>query len=605
MMTKLRERTGIIMWFVILAFVGLIVVEWGADYSGTSTGRGTDVVGSINGEQVSYRLFQQALQNAARLRRQEGGETGQLVGEVWQALVSEVLLRQEVDRLGIEITDEELAFYARNSPPDVVRELSAFQRDGEFDLELYQQIFSDETTVREQRPFIAQVERMIHQQLIARRLQGLLAETARVTPQEVRRHYEDRNEKATVEYAFVPVSTVPAVGVAVTDEDLRARYEERESDFRHPEQIEVIYVLMPRQPSAADSAEVAEEILRLRREIVEAGADFGDMASAMSDDEGTAENGGDLGLFGRGSMVPEFEEAAFALAPGEVSQPVQTTYGWHLIKVEERPAAEPGEEERVRARHLLLKHRASPQTEDEILERAEALAAAAAEGGLRQAALSEGLEVREAGWIGRGGSLPGVTGGGTGWVVGRLFDSEVGEQSPVGSTEAGYFVAELTGRRAEGLLPLEEVRPQLESSVRRLKRSRIAGEKLLPVKEAVEAGQDFADAVAAAGLEVRTGGPFARMDFVPGVGRGGEFAGAAFALEAGQVSGVVVQGNGAYLLHLTGKTAIDETAFEEERAGVEAELLQTRRAESLQVWYAQIYENADIEDNRHQFYSNF
>ena len=605
MMTKLRERTAIIMWIVILAFVGLIVVEWGADYSGTSGGRETDMVGSINGEQVSYRLFQQALQNAVRMRRQEGGETDQLVREVWQALVSEVILRQEVERLGIDITDEELAFYTMNAPPEAVRELSAFQRDGEFDLQLYQQIFSDEGTVREQRAFIAQVERMIRQQLIAQRLQGLLTETVRVTPQEVRRHYADRKEKTTVEYAFVPVSTVPAAEVTVTEEDLLAQYEERRSDYRHPEQIQVVYVLLPRQPSAADSAEVADEIARLRREIVEAGADFADMASAMSDDEGTAANGGDLGVFGRGAMVPEFEAAAFALAAGEVSQPVQTTYGWHLIKVEERLPPESGEGERIRSRHLLLKHRASPQTEDEILARAESLAAQAGERGLRQAAAAEELQVRDAGWIGRGGGLPGVTGGATGWVVGRLFDSEVGEQCPVGSTEAGYFVAELAGRRPEGVLPLEEVRPRLESAVRRRKRSERAGEKLLAVKEAVEAGQGFATAVATAGLEVRTGGPFARTDYVPGVGRGSEFVGAAFALESSEVSDLVVQGNGAYLLHLTGKSAIDEAAFEEERATVEAELLQARRAESLQVWYAQIYENADIEDNRHLFYSNF
>ena len=112
-------------------------------------------------------------------------------------------------------------------------------------------------------------------------------------------------------------------------------------------------------------------------------------------------------------------------------------------------------------------------------------------------------------------------------------------------------------------------------------------------------------AAAAAGLDVRTGGPFARADYVPGVGRGSEFVGAAFALETGQVSDVVVQGNGAYLLRLKEKTAVDEAAFDEERAAVQAELLQARRAESLQVWYAQIYENADIDDNRHLFYTNF
>ena len=605
MMTKLRERTAIIMWIVILAFVGLIVVEWGADYSGTSSGSGSDAVGSINGEQVSYRLFQQALQNAVRLRRQEGGETDELVREVWQALVSEVLLRQEVERLGIQITDEELAFYAMNSPPQAVRDLPTFQRDGEFDLELYRQIFSDETTVREQRAFIAQVEAMVRQQLIAQRLQGLLAETVRVTPQEVRRHYADRNEKATVEYAFVPVSTVPAEEVTVTEEDVLAHYEERKPDFRHPEQIQVIYSLLPRRPSASDSVQVAEEIVRLRREIVGAGADFADMASALSDDEGTSESGGDLGVFGRGAMVPEFEEAAFALAAGEISQPVETVYGWHLIKVEERLPAESGEGERLRARHLLLKHRASPRTDDEILARAESLAVLAGERGLRRAAAEEGLDVREAGWIARGGSLPGLTGSGTGWVVARLFDGETGAQSPVGSTEAAYFVAELSGRRPEGVLPLEEVRPQVESSVRRRKRAEGAGDKLRPVKSAVEAGQSLEAAAAAAGLDVRTGGPFARADYVPGVGRGSEFVGAAFALETGQVSDVVVQGNGAYLLRLKEKTAVDEAAFDEERAAVQAELLQARRAESLQVWYAQIYENADIDDNRHLFYTNF
>ena len=112
-----------------------------------------------------------------------------------------------------------------------------------------------------------------------------------------------------------------------------------------------------------------------------------------------------------------------------------------------------------------------------------------------------------------------------------------------------------------------------------------------------------AKALRDAGLEVRTGGPFSRTDFVPGAGRGSRFIGAAFELSVGQISDVVVQNNGAYLLRLTERPSIDESAFAEARVEVEAELLQARRNEALQTWFAQIFESADIEDHRHLFYS--
>ena len=95
MMTKLRQSTGMIMWFVIAAFVGLIVVEWGADFSGTSGARSTDAVGSINGEEIPLRQFQAALRNSARQRREAGRDDGQLVREVWDSIVSQVLIRQQ------------------------------------------------------------------------------------------------------------------------------------------------------------------------------------------------------------------------------------------------------------------------------------------------------------------------------------------------------------------------------------------------------------------------------------------------------------------------------------------------------------------------------
>jgi len=302
-------------------------------------------------------------------------------------------------------------------------------------------------------------------------------------------------------------------------------------------------------------------------------------------------------------MVPEFEEVAFALSPGDVSQPVRTNYGWHLIRTDEiLPPDDESPEERVRASHILLKFRPSPETEEQALETAEAFQTLAVERGLSAAAAIEGFEVRPAGWIAEGGGLSGL-GDGTQWIVSRFFDSEIGEIGPVGSTDAGYYVAALDGSRPEGTVPLEEARQQVEWTLKSRRRSEIAGQRLQPIRQAVQSGQDFASAAAEAELEIRSGGPFSRTDFVPGAGRGSRFIGAAFELSDGQVSDVVVQNNGAYLLRLSQRDQVDESAFVESRAAIEEQLLQTRRSEALQVWFAQIFESADIQDHRHLFYS--
>ena len=112
MMTVLREKTGLVLWVVIFAFVGLIVVEWGADYSGGGQVDVGDDVGVINGQRIGLREFQSALRNMARqVPQEQRADQGQLVREVWDGYISDILLMQELKRLGIEVTDKELAHY--------------------------------------------------------------------------------------------------------------------------------------------------------------------------------------------------------------------------------------------------------------------------------------------------------------------------------------------------------------------------------------------------------------------------------------------------------------------------------------------------------------
>ena len=600
MMTKLREKTAMVMWFVILAFVGLIVLEWGADFGGGARVSSGDAVGVINGEEIPLRHFQTALQNVARqTSREERADEGKLIRDVWDGLVGEVLVRQELNRLGITISDKELAYYTRVQPPEPVRQLEVFQVDGEFDPNLYNQFLNDRNTYNDpqSKTFVSQLEQMQRGQLLNYRLRQTFLESVQVTPGEVRQHYAHNTEKVSVEYVFSPASGIADSTVVVTNADIEQYYNEHAEDYFHREQIRLAYVFFPRVPTSADSARVLADIQAFRDEIV-AGADFGQMAAAVSEDEGSAANSGDLGLFARGAMVKPFEDVAFNLEIGQVSEPVQTRFGLHLIKVEDR-VQEDGEE-KIQARHILLKYAASPDTEEDIFDRATAFAAMATERGFDTAAQIEGVQVRTPGYIGRAGVIPGL-GNGTTWVVNQFFDSPPGTISGVGSVETGYWVAHALEHRAEGTAPLAEVRRRVDQQVRQLKKSEAAAAQLKRIRQQVLAGTELHAAASGAGMEVTVTEPFSRADYVPEVGRGNRFVGEAFRLQRGDLSEVITTNLGAYMMRLADKEEVDESLFLAERQSVELELLQQRQAEALQVWLVNMYETADIVDNRHLF----
>ncbi|MFH1569730.1 MAG: peptidyl-prolyl cis-trans isomerase [Gemmatimonadota bacterium] len=606
MMTELRRNTATIMWIVIIAFVALIVVEWGADFSGTRGGGSTDAVGVVNGQTISLRYFQEALRNAARLRqrdqdRDQQRDDGSLVRELWDQMVGEILLRQEIDRLGVDISDEELAFYTRTQPPPGVREIPAFQTEGEFDPVLYNQFLNDRRTYEDpnNKAFVMQVEGMQRTQLLNHRLQRLILEGVRVTPAEVREAYADRNERARVAYVVVAPAAVADDEVSATDAEIQAYYDGHRSEYEHPEQVRASYVVFPRLPSAADSVQAQEEIERVRKEIL-SGRDFAEAAGEVSEDEGSAANGGELGVFGRGRMVKAFEDAAFALEVGQVSEPVQTRFGWHLIKVEEK-LTEAGEP-KVRARHILLKYHASPETEDTLSAAAETFRVLAEERGLSDAAQAQGLEVRDTGYLQKGAVIPGL-GQGTAWAVSLMFASPAGTVSRVGAVTSAYWVAQLAERREAGVLPLDEARARIERDVLNRQKEEVAGQRLEAVRAQVLAGQSLAAAAAAAGLDVRSPAPFARADMVPQVGRRNAFVAAAFSTPVGELSPVVRQSGGAYLLQVLERTPADPASFEAAREGLEEQLLRRRQNEAVQTWFAQLYDRAQIEDNRYRFYT--
>ena len=605
MMILLRQKTVFVLWFVIFAFIGLIVVEWGADYSGPSTNGASDAVGVINGETISLQQFQDALRRIARqVPQEQRADQALLVRQVWDYYVREIILTQEYERLGFEVTDGEIAFYTRNKPPQAVREFEVFQTDGAFDMDKYVQFIGNPANLSDpnNQALVLWIESTIERQLLDYRLQRMLRGTTQVSPNEAHQHFAEANEKVRLEYAFAPSDAADSE-IEVADEDLAAYYQEHVADYEHPDQVKLEYVRFPKEPSAADSLEIKEEIERLRQEI-EAGKDFAELAGVVSDDEGSVARGGDLGFFGRGQMVAPFEEAAFALAPGELSGPVQTRYGWHLIKVEERLEESGGE--KVHARHILLRYQPSRTTEDSLRSRAEVFQEQAAAEGFAAALAASGTEATPTNFLRKSQAVPGISANTT-WLVNWFFEQEPGAVSQVLEDDLGLWVVHLVAKRPEGTVPLDELRDQLEPLVRTRKKAVRAAARLEAVRREVEAGTTLAQAAQNAGVELQTPEAFARTESVEGLGRANAVIGAAFRLEEGQLSEVieVTEGGkrGAYLLKLLEKTPVDEEQFAAQREQVIAQLQAQREQEAVQNWFAYLYETAEIEDNRHHFFT--
>ncbi len=603
MMTLLREKTAWILWFVIFAFIGLIVVEWGADYTGGDPSQSIgDLVGIVNGEEIRLNDFQGILRQAvSQSPRDQRDDEGDLVRKVWQSYVQEIILKQEIERLGVEVSDKEVAYFTRIQPPPAVQSIEAFQTDGVFDLDKYTQFVGDPSNLQDpnNRSFVIQVESMMRQQLLNHKLQRLITAGVQLSPDAVRNSYAESNELVTVEYVSVSNSTIDQSEIGASEDDINAYYQKNISGFEHPELVNLSYMYFPKTANAADSVRVAERIKDLRSELI-AGADFSTLAEVVSDDLGSASQGGSLGTFGRGRMVEEFSDVAFALNIGDISKPVLTRFGWHLIKVDDK-SVEDGEE-KITVRHILLRYKASRGTKDALRELANDLRDRALAEGFDFVANDSGVPVMESGFMRENQNIATLSQN-TASLVNWGLSQEIGAVSNVGEDDRGIWIASVSKKRPPGTLPLSEVRDELERSVRSEALSEASGVVLETIRAKVEAGSSFEVAAEDAGLEVRRPQPFARNGSVPGLGRDNAVINTSFLLHEGNLSEVITHQDGAYLIRLLEKTPFDENEFVEQKDEFSQQLLVQRQQEVIENWFAQLYDSAKIEDNRHQFFT--
>ncbi|MBT4603592.1 MAG: hypothetical protein HOC28_10690 [Bacteroidetes Order II. Incertae sedis bacterium] len=602
MMKSLRESTKYVMILLLVSFGALIFLEWGMDYAGSNVTAQSNV-GEVNGQGIRYDDLKAEYDQLVELERQQrGGEvdeftTRRLVRQVWDRRVSFMLLQQEVVKNEITVSDAELIEAIRENPPEFIQQQEMFQTDGTFDRAKYLAALNN-PNVQGWELLEAQFRALLPQQKLIDRVMS----AARITDLEVKNSYIAQNEKIKVKYLFFGPNDIPADSMEVAEEEVQTYYDSHQADFQQEARTRVTYIKLDKAPSTADEQRTERQINDLYKRLTD-GEDFEQLARDFSED-GSAENGGDLGFFGAGMMVKEFEEVAFATSAGTIAPPVKSMFGWHIIKVEEKKSE--NNEPQVRARHILLKTAVGQQTLRDLDAKATSLLQIARESGLDAASAStasDSLEVVDTGLFAQrdDGFIPRI-----GYLLGAASFSaneNVGAYSEVLENDSGYHILNVSERKREGVQALDEVATQVRLLVNTEKRKLLAKQSAEAIKSRT-GGNGLAMLTGTDADLIEEPEAFARMGFIPGIGQDLDFMSAAFSLDTeGAASDVIEGGRGYYLIELVEKLPIDEDLFETQKDILKQQMLAQEQNQLYADWLAELKGRAEIVDRLSEFFT--
>ncbi|MFZ0390819.1 MAG: peptidylprolyl isomerase [Calditrichia bacterium] len=603
MMTKLRQMTFFFIWILVIAFVGLMVVEWGMDYSGGAN-RGSNVVGRVNNTEITIQDYEREVQNmVVQERERTGGDLDdaqiqQLRNQAWERLVQRVLFTEQISENNLRATDREVYLQIRYNPPDVIRQNPNFQEEGQFSMDKYQSALLN-AAPEQWRP----LEDYYRELIPFSKLQEMVTSSVMVTEEEMRSDYFQNNVSANVKFLYVPVSAYSQDSVEVSEKEMRQYYDEHKEDFKVEEKRQLNYVTFPNDATPEDSARVyrnAEEILKEAKE----GVDFAQLADEWSEDPSVQNNHGDLGYFESGRMVPEFSEAAFAAKPGEIVGPVKSQFGPHIIKVHDKKT-EDGTE-KVHASHILLKFNPSPQTTEDARQAASRFAEAAQEEGFKKTADLQGKDVQQTVEFAERPFIPGF--GQMPSAIDWAFSSEKGDISRVLNSNQGYVVFEVASVQPEGYRPFEDVKDVAKNRVQFQKHKEMARRYAEQIAEKINNGTGLEEAAEEGeakdiALIDSTGSFNLAQRNIPRIGSSPVFAAAAFTLEPGKISRMLETERGFYFIKVVERGEFDEQAYQQQKETIRTRLLNQEVQRVFNKWYENLKNEADIEDYRDQFYS--
>jgi peptidyl-prolyl cis-trans isomerase D len=325
------------------------------------------------------------------------------------------------------------------------------------------------------------------------------------------------------------------------------------------------------------------------------GEDFAGLARKYSKDAGSGARGGDLGWFGKGRMVKQFEEAAFKARPGQIVGPVRSQFGYHIIQVIAKDNRE------VKVADIRMSITPSSRTKSDLTQHAQEFSYFAQQGDFVKEAEKDKYGVSETPAFSKNGIIPGI---GMNSTVNKFaFNGKAGAISEPLSVQTGTAVFMISEAKEAGIRPFDELKTSIETQLRREKKM----EKVKALAAELRQGISPADSLQKIaqrrpGLLVQHLPPFAIGSFIPGLGRDPGFIGGITDLNVGEISKPIEGQRGVFLARLTSRTPFDSTSYKVQKDALRAQLLSEKRSRFLTGWSEQLKKTADIVDNRDQFY---
>ncbi len=622
MLSLMRKHATSWLIKIILGAIVIVFVLWGV---GSWTSQRSGRVATVNGEVITaddYRIAYKRL--IEQMRQRFGGnlndeliKTLQLDKQALNQLIDRILMRQAASELDLRVSDQELS--------QSIRSISAFQTAGVFDPRRYQGVldrndWTPDTFEISQRDalLMGKLNNLIGGSVKVSdqeamewymwndamvNLDFFLLETDRytditVTTEEIQKYFESRKESYKTEPAlkvryikFEPKTWTSQVDIS--DDEIQEYYDDHLDEFQKPKTVEARHILIEVDQDAdadkvAEAKKRAEDILQKAR----AGQDFAELAKQYSEGP-SKDKGGYLGTFKREAMVKPFTDKAFSMKAGEISDPVRTRFGWHLIKVEK--VNEATTTPLIDARDDIRKKLVDERAKQLAYEAAESVFDAAFEGSpLEEIAADQNLAVNTTDFFTRQGPSKGVPNKAEfAKVAFELPEEQVSEIQDLGD---GYYLLEIVEKQPARIPELVEVEEKVKADLIKEKKNEKAKKDAQALLAALKDGVDIETAGKKFNLVPKSTGFFKRNGSIPNIGFERDLSLTAFELsDKNNLPQKVFQGGkGFYVIKFKQRKTPSTEEFEKEKANIEKRLLQQKRSETIRAWLEQEKNSSEI-----------